>query len=121
MNNVKTTNSDYSPLLELSINKKLNEFLDSVDQTRVLEVLDNVRAAGFGSSGEYGFYCKKCGGGWTFETKEISQIFTKLHNYLGCDMLTKIGVDGVSRSKRGGNIKYDYIPTLKERLSNDNA
>lgn len=83
MNTQSTSNA--ASITQLILENRLETLLSEFDSDIVADFLEKALSdEPFGESGHYTFFCKKCGGQWSFDNKEYRKIFEKLHKFSGC-------------------------------------
>jgi phage pi2 protein 07 len=68
---------------ELIFTGKLNDLSKEFGEKTLLDFLKAATTEGF-EKGPYTYYCKQCGGQWSFNDKEYRKLFEKFHKTTGC-------------------------------------
>jgi hypothetical protein len=72
-------------LTQIMIEGNLETLLSGFDPEIVASFLEKALSdENFGQTGNYSFFCKNCGGQWSFANKDERKIFEKLHKFTGC-------------------------------------
>lgn len=71
-------------VFQLISDMKAEKFIEDLDWDKLQEFIEATKDPDFGKKGVYGYYCKYCGGSWSFTNKTTKAFFEKFHRHTGC-------------------------------------